>query len=303
MTVSPTPQLILTTAQLAQHIDLTTQKTWTLGRSSINSIVLAESAISRHHAKLEIVNNRHCYFVDLNSSNGSQVNSHSVIEPLLLKHGDVITIGTTEMRFHFPFVTHVGSTVPFRPKQVLMMQESATQGIIWQEILCSQGFDVSWVPPAANLQQRISLDATANVLPDLLLVDLEAYKGDALAFCKWCNDTYPHLPLFLILSPEASTSMIEMNSTLPVGSEKVLSTFPSVALCQSIEVFAEQLCSVLSEIGSDAFNQKDLESALQSLEGILSCARIPSLMDAQANVDSNLDEFTILDRKKNPQAQ
>lgn len=303
MTASPTPQLILTTTQSTQHIDLTTQKTWTLGRSSINSIVLDEKAVSRHHAKLEVVNNRHCYFVDLNSSNGSQVNGNRVIEPLLLKHGDIITIGTTDIRFHFPFVTHSGSTVPFRPKQVLMMQESATQGIIWQEILCSQGFDVGWVPPAANLQQRISLDAAANVLPDLLLVDLEAYKGDALAFCKWCNATYPHLPLFLILSTEASTSIVEMNSALPTGSGKILPALPSTALCQKVEIFAEQLRSILSEMGSDPLNQKDLESALHSLEGILSRSSTTSLMDAQANLDGNLDEFTILDSKKNPQAR
>ena len=270
-----------------------------MSRSSINSIVLAESAVSRHHAKLEVMNNRHCYFVDLNSSNGSQINHKKVTEPLLLKHGDVITIGATEIRFHFPFVTHSGSTVPFRPKQVLMMQESATQGIIWQEILCSQGFDVCWAPPAADLQQRISLDATANVLPDLLLVDLEAYKGDALAFCQWCNATYSHLPLFLILSTEASAAIVEMNSTLPNGSGKVLPALPSVALCQKTEIFVEQLRLVLDEMGS-TFSKKDLEMALHSLEGILSRSRTPDLMGIQAHYDDDLGEFTILDSKKNP---
>lgn len=300
MTASPTPQLIIAAAETAQQIDLTTQKTWTLGRSSINSIVLSEGSVSRHHAKLEVVDNRHCYFVDLNSSNGSQINHKRVIEPLLLKHGDVITIGASEIRFHFPYVTHSGSTVPFRPKQVLMMQESATQGIIWQEILCSQGFDVRWIPPSADLQKRINLDATANVLPDLLLVDIDAFQGDALAFCAWCNDTYPQLPLFLTLSTAAEASIVEANATLPSGLGRILPALPCERLSEQIELFVERLESVFKRVGGGSLNHPDLVASLTSLESILNRSSIPS---AGAHpMDDDLDEFTILDNKKNPQA-
>lgn len=306
MTASPTPQLIIA-AEISQQVDLTTQKTWTLGRSSINSIVLAGGSVSRHHAKLEVLDNRHCYFVDLNSSNGSQVNQKRVTEPLLLKHGDVITIGATDIRFHFPYVTHSGSTIPFRPKQVLMMQESATQGIIWQEILCSQGFDVQWIPPATDLQQRIRLDAAANVLPDLLLVDLVAYKGDALAFGAWCNHTYPHLPLFLTLSAETSASIVEMNVTLPTGTGKIFSALPSVNLPKKVDIFVEHLRSVLNAVGGSTFNQNDLAASLNSLEEILNRVRIPFSVADQAdygaeNYGAELEEFTILDHQKKPLA-
>ncbi len=299
MPASPTPQLILT-AETAQPIDLTTQKTWSLGRSSINSIVLSEGAVSRHHAKLEVIENRHCYFVDLNSSNGSQVNQKRVTEPLLLKHGDVITIGSTNIRFHFPYVTHSGSTIPFRSKQVSMMQESATQGIIWQEILCSQGFDVHWIPPSADLQQRIRLDATANVLPDLLLVDIEAYKGDALAFCAWCKDTYPQLPLFLTLSTETPTSIVEASITLSTGTGNILSAFPCDHLSEKIDIFMQHLQSILGGIGNCILNQPDLATALAGLDKILNRSSIPSLVAQPLNDD--LDEFTILHHKKKPKA-
>lgn len=299
MTSSPAPQLIIT-GEIPQQIDLTSQKTWTLGRSSINSIVLAEGAVSRHHAKLEVVDNRHCYFVDLNSSNGSQLNQKRVTEPLLLKHGDVITIGSTDIRFHFPYVTHSGSTIPFRPKQVLMMQESATQGIIWQEILCSQGFDVHWLPPSANIQQRMNLDAAANVLPDLLLVDIEAYKGDALALCAWCRDTYPQLPLFLTLSTVASASIVETNATLPTGIGKILPAFPCAQLSLKIGTFVQSLESVLEGMGGCSLNQQDLMAALTNLDQILSRSSIP--IGTSPTVEDDLDEFTILNNQKNPQA-
>lgn len=300
MTASPTPQLIISAAETLQQIDLTSQKTWTLGRSAINAIVLAEGAVSRHHAKLEVVDNRHCYFVDLNSSNGSQINQKRATEPLLLKHGDVITIGSTEIRFHFPYVTHSGSTVPFRPKQVLMMQESATQGIIWQEILCSQGFDVHWLPPSADLQQRMNLDAAANVLPDLLLVDIEAYKGDALALCAWCQNTYPQLPLFLTLSTVASASIMETNATLPTGTGKILPAFPCDQLSLEIDTFVQSLQSLLDGMGDCTLNQQDLMAALANLDQILSRSNVSPV--AAPAFEDDLDEFTILNNKKNPKA-
>ncbi|UJB68524.1 FHA domain-containing protein [Acaryochloris sp. 'Moss Beach'] len=299
MTSAPTPQLIIT-GEIPQQIDLTRQKTWTLGRSSINAIVLAEGAVSRHHAKLEVVDNRHCYFVDLNSSNGSQINQKRANEPLLLKHGDVITIGSTDIRFHLPYVTHSGATVPFRPKQVLMMQESATQGIIWQEILCSQGFDVHWLPPAADLQQRMNLDAAANVLPDLLLVDIEAYKGDALGLCSWCQDTYPQLPLFLTLSTVASAAIVETNVTLPTGTGKILPAFPCDQLSLKIGTFVQSLQSLLNGMGGCTLNQQDLMAALANLDQILSRSSVSP--GAAPTFDNDLDEFTILDNKKKPKA-
>lgn len=297
MTTSPIPQLFIA-ADTSQSINLTIQKTWTVGRSSVNAIVLAEKSVSRHHAKFEVLDNRHCYFVDLNSSNGSQINHKQVTDPVLLKHGDVITIGSTEIRFNFPYVTHPGFTVPLQPKQVLMMQESAIQGIIWQEMLCSQEFDVQWLPPAANLQQRISLDAAANVLPDLLLVDLAAYNGDDLTFCAWCHKTYPHLPLLLTLSREASTPIVELNALLPMGMGKILPTLPSRELLKNIDIFAEQLRSVLNKVDGSTFNRDNLAVSLNSLEGILNRSSIAPLTANQIDDGADLDEFTLLNHQK-----
>lgn len=104
----------------------------------------------------------------------------------------MIIVGDTLIRFHFPYVTHSVIPVPSRPQKVLMMQDSAVQGIIWQEILCSQGFDVQWFPPETDLKQQIRSDAAANLLPNFLLVDLAAYKGDELDFWALLNDGMTH---------------------------------------------------------------------------------------------------------------
>lgn len=299
MTATPTPQLILVQAE----IDLTAQKTWTLGRSSINSIVLSETSVSRHHAKLEVVGNRHCYFVDLNSSNGSQVNGQRVVKPLLLKHGDVITIGSTDLRFHFPFVTHAGSTLPHRPPQVFMIQESAIQGIIWQEIFCSQGFDVRWVSPTADLQPYFSADVGENMLPDLFLIDLVAFTGDALAFCAWCSEQHPGLPLFLSLNAEASAETFEFVSSTFTGRGQILSALPSQDLCQNIDTFADQLRRVLAEVDDCCLDMKELQSVLNTLDNTLERTSLSGSLGNHTITNNDLDELTILNHKKYPQAE
>ena len=300
MTASPTPQLILAQAEISQPIDLTAQKTWTLGRSSINSIVLSETSVSRHHAKLEVVGNRHCYFVDLNSSNGSQVNGQRVVKPLLLKHGDVITLGSTDIRFHFPFITHSGSTFPHRPQQVFMIQESATQGIIWQEIFCSQGFDVRWASPSTDLPPYLSADMDKNVLPDLFLIDLVAFTGETLAFCAWCSEQHPGPPLFLSLNAEASAAMVEFISTTFTGRGKVLPALPSQDLCQNIDTFAEQLRIVLAEVDGCCLDMKELQTALSNLDSILERTNLSESLGNQTITNNDLDELTILNHKKHP---
>ena len=300
MTASPTPQLILVEAEISQPIDLTAQKTWTLGRSSINSIVLSEISVSRHHAKLEVVGNRHCYFVDLNNSNGSQVNGKRVVKPQLLKHGDLITIGSTDLRFHFPFVTHSGSTFPFRPLQVFMIQESAIQGIIWQEIFCSQGFDVRWASSSTDLQPCTSADMDITVLPDLFLIDLVAFTGEALAFCAWCSEQHPGLPLFLSLNAEASASTVDFISTTFTGRGKILPALPSQDLCQNIDTFADQLRIVLAEVDGCCLDMKELQTVLCNLDSILERTNFPGFLGNQTITNNDLDELTILNHKKHP---
>ena len=300
MTASPTPQLILAQAEVSQPIDLTVQKTWTLGRSSINAIVLSETSVSRHHAKLEVVGNRHCYFVDLNSSNGSQVNGQQVVKPLLLKHGDVITIGSTDLRFHFPFVTHSGSTFPHRPQQVFMIQESAIQGIIWQEIFCSQGFDVRWASPSNDLQPYLSVDMDARVLPDLFLIDLVAFTGEALAFCAWCSEQHPGLPLFLSLNAEASAATVEFISSTFTGRGKILPALPCQNLCQNIDIFADQLRMVLAEVDGCCLDMQELQSALMTLDSILERTSLSASLGNHTVTNNDLDELTILNHKKRP---
>ena len=69
-----------------------------VGRSTDNDIQIADGQASRHHAEIRYDNGRH-HIVDLNSTNGTLVNDNRIASAHALSHGDIITIGNTELRY------------------------------------------------------------------------------------------------------------------------------------------------------------------------------------------------------------
>jgi DNA-binding CsgD family transcriptional regulator len=130
------PHLVVYTEDGAQLVDLATTEFWTIGRGGNNTILLSDKWTSRNHATIQNVgktiaptadransdrataciagnsqteylqSKQHSagnfYLVDLGSLNGSFVNGHRFTAPVMLKHGDRITIGKTEIVFHNP---------------------------------------------------------------------------------------------------------------------------------------------------------------------------------------------------------
>jgi pSer/pThr/pTyr-binding forkhead associated (FHA) protein len=78
-----------------------------LGRSEHNDISISSRFVSRHHALLVRSGNA-TFLMDLNSSNGTFVNSRRVSNHLLV-HDDVITIGHHRIKFSDPHATERGS--------------------------------------------------------------------------------------------------------------------------------------------------------------------------------------------------
>ncbi len=74
-----------------------------IGRSEHNDIAINSRFISRHHALLVRQGNT-TFLMDLNSTNGTFVNSERVSNHVLL-HEDVITVGHHHIKFSDPFAT------------------------------------------------------------------------------------------------------------------------------------------------------------------------------------------------------
>jgi pSer/pThr/pTyr-binding forkhead associated (FHA) protein len=78
-----------------------------IGRSEHNDISINSKFVSRHHALL-VRHGSTTFLMDLNSSNGTFVNSRRVSNHVLI-HDDVITIGNHHIKFNDPHATRRGS--------------------------------------------------------------------------------------------------------------------------------------------------------------------------------------------------
>lgn len=71
----------------------------TIGRSTVNSIVLRDHLISREHALIRCAASGVCELTDLASSNGTRLNGAFVTAPVQLTDGDVIDVGQHKLSF------------------------------------------------------------------------------------------------------------------------------------------------------------------------------------------------------------
>jgi pSer/pThr/pTyr-binding forkhead associated (FHA) protein len=94
----------------SQHIELTLE-TLTIGRKPDNTIVIEDSAISGHHAR--IVKVQAVFFLeDLKSTNGITINGKPITRHQL-RDADVITIGQHRLVFQEDTATSSAAPTPF----------------------------------------------------------------------------------------------------------------------------------------------------------------------------------------------
>lgn len=97
------PYLLLSNAK-GNHCSfpLVGAKSWTIGRSQKNNIIIKEPWISRSHALLQMNSAKDFYLVDLGSRNGTFVNGLRISIPVILKDKYSVSLGKTQLEFHHP---------------------------------------------------------------------------------------------------------------------------------------------------------------------------------------------------------
>ena len=75
-----------------------TDGTVTVGRLSESTIALNDQNVSRRHAEIR-PNRQHYVVVDLGSTNGTMVNGVRIHGETVLSDGDIISFGSTYVRF------------------------------------------------------------------------------------------------------------------------------------------------------------------------------------------------------------
>ena len=105
--VPPEPPRLIVSNNGSVMNDMTMEKPRVLiGRSEHNDISINSRFVSRHHALL-VRHGTATFLMDLNSTNGTFVNSKRVSNHVLI-HDDVITLGHHRIKFHDPCATTRG---------------------------------------------------------------------------------------------------------------------------------------------------------------------------------------------------
>ena len=100
------PQLIVTSDGNVIEDRTMDKARMLVGRSEHNDISINSRFISRHHAML-VRHGASTFLMDLNSTNGTFVNSKRISNHILI-HDDVITVGHHRIKFHDPYATTRG---------------------------------------------------------------------------------------------------------------------------------------------------------------------------------------------------
>lgn len=93
----PMPRIIVTRdGEPVAEYELDRKKQYVIGRTGLADIVIEDSYVSKLHAMLKVYNNA-VALLDLNSTNGTTVNSHEV-EKTILRNNDVISLGRHRLK-------------------------------------------------------------------------------------------------------------------------------------------------------------------------------------------------------------
>jgi hypothetical protein len=255
------PRLVLKTPQGTEILELTRHETWTFGRSADNTVRLKDPFASRYHAKIEVNRLKHCYFVDLNSRNGTSYNGQSLTAPVWLQPGDCLSIGETTLVFEYCQQSEDQSQVKHSPVSVLMVQGSASQGQIWQEVFKGCNISALWQEDSTTLRQIFEERAAANTLPKLLLLDVRAHSN-AYHFCRWCHQTFPQIQIFLLDSLRKEVSGVEHQIALKNGALNLLPAMNCHNLVLNGTEILQNINQVLDRLGCPPLSKEALLSVL-----------------------------------------
>ncbi len=107
-------QVTLTTNLIQDQAQIVTQpeNLWVIGRDRKASLPISDKRLSRRHAIVQYVTGKGFFLIDLNSTNGTYINSEPVRRPILLKDGDRIRLGSLSFVFFLCENSRCAESIP-----------------------------------------------------------------------------------------------------------------------------------------------------------------------------------------------
>jgi pSer/pThr/pTyr-binding forkhead associated (FHA) protein len=264
--VTPLPRLLIRSHSYENALVLNSKAEWGIGRSKESAIVLPDRMVSRHHAIIKAIAPGLFTLIDLESLNGSFVNEQPVKKPVILQNSDRIKIGTTEMDFQCPTRLPRVNVVQ-GAKSVLMTHSSTVQGVLWREILSSQGVSATWVDAGVKLTKILKFLNSIDQLPSLLLLDLGMPKSNPYDFCSWCRETYPGIKVILVSRiMRAELFATARHWAIRQGAVDLFPGLPERNLLSCMGDIASKVRIVLNALEWQTIEQSPLASTLLALQ-------------------------------------
>ena len=121
------PRLVLLSeGYTGRTYELKVDKT-TVGRVSDNAFEIPEASVSSHHGEI-LLRGNDVIVRDLNSTNGTFINGERVTGEATLKPGQILRLGTIEMRLE------TGESAAAKPKQTFDKTRVIPQGVKAEEL-------------------------------------------------------------------------------------------------------------------------------------------------------------------------
>lgn len=163
--MNETWQIIVHGKQGRQVYTLCQGSCWLIGRAVHNTITINDVYMSRHHASLQLVGGE-LLVIDLNSRNGTFLNGRRIIAPTVIRNGNHLRLGNTEMEAIVPHVrrapTREEPTIPI-PHPVLTPSE---EKVFWQVV---QGYTNKEIGRRLQISPRTVQTHLSSIMTKLTL--------------------------------------------------------------------------------------------------------------------------------------
>lgn len=161
----------------------------TIGRDSTNPVAINDAEVSRKHARLMFQGGKYV-LEDLGSTNGTFVNGQRLAGPVVLKPGDVVSLGEQIVLMYDAIAADAGATVAVPRRAV---QQSAPPP--------AYSSTPAAPPPAAAYSAPPSSPAKpSNMMPIFIGVGVFLFICLCVGFFWWVDATYRWCVLFPFIS-------------------------------------------------------------------------------------------------------
>jgi hypothetical protein len=128
-----------------------------IGRDSSSAIAINDAEVSRKHARLNFQGGKYV-IEDLGSTNGTFVNGQRLVSPVVLKSGDVVSLGEQIVLMYEALAADIGETVISARKSVPRPAPAAVAASVpaSQPPPTQQQYYAPPIPPAAPAGRRMN---------------------------------------------------------------------------------------------------------------------------------------------------